>query len=115
MDWPFLIFPVSMVLIVLGFNYIVYVLATKETGILKTGGQILSIFLAISIVVSIIYILSAGSAIWGRIPGSWPHMMTGSYDYRARDMLGPPGVIETLVKELKEHPALWEGLKQRMR
>ncbi len=102
-------------LLLLGFAYIVYVLANKESGGIKTAGQVIAIIIAVIALLVFLY-----SGIYGGVMGrgicgrgmmgmrggykgyGMMHDDKGRYEFMEK-MMEKPGMMEWMEEYMEEH------------
>ncbi|MCX5726352.1 MAG: hypothetical protein NT030_04075 [Candidatus Saganbacteria bacterium] len=95
------------VLLILGFAYIIWVLAIKESGWVKTKGQVISILIAVAAVIILIY--GGVVAVSGKCYRTEPGMM--------HNMMGAPekdrhGFMEQMMKDPEMRKMMEEYMKK---
>ena len=94
--WMFLLYSLLMLFIVLGFGYIIWIMAAKENGNSKLAGQIISIVIIVLAVVLCLY----GAVIGGRMR----HQMMGQGAMMQQQQM-PSGMEKTheMKKMMREN------------
>ena len=85
----------------IGFAYIIWILAAKEAQALKITGQIISAVIAILVIVLLVYGAVAGSRMKSCGAGGMGAMMRGKEGGMMEKMMKGPGMHKMMMEKMK--------------
>lgn len=105
-----------LMVIILGYAYLIFTKATKEKGATKITGFILSGLLVVLLFLLIV-LYKTGAVGIPRLMGEKPsmRMMQGMSGYTIGMMSDDPKAIEEFVNVLKTKPELYNQLKEKLK